>query len=157
MTTAALLAATLLSGAANVPLPARADISVDLALTSTIVLPGARVELSITNHGPEPLTSATIVVRFGADAGVAQPAPCTFDAAADTLTCPFGPLPVGGTATISTTTYFLLGGPPTRFANTAARTVSTPLDPNSANDTDSEYCTYLGGGFPPPPVPTLYC
>ncbi|ONI87562.1 hypothetical protein ALI144C_09270 [Actinosynnema sp. ALI-1.44] len=159
LTTAALLAATLLGAAATAPLPVAADISVDLAVTSTTyLLPGANFELSITNQGPEPLTSATVVVRFGADGGPTFPTPCAFDSAADTLTCPFGALPVGGTAKISFTAYFAIGGPPMHFTNTATRTASTPLDPDSANDSDSVRCDYIGsGGFPPPAVRTLYC
>ncbi len=158
LTTAALLAATLLGAAATTPLPAGADISVGFNLTSsTVLLPGALAEVSITNHGPQPLTSATVAVQFGANALTIPPTPCAFDRAAKTLTCTFGPLPVGSTAMIPTTIYFLLGGAPTRFSNTATRTASTPSDPNSANDTDTEDCTYFGGGFPPPPIQTLYC
>jgi hypothetical protein len=154
---AAALAATLLGAAATTPFPTGADISVDLNMESTVLLNGAHVEVSITNHGPKPLASATVVVQFGANAAPTQPMPCAFDGAAETLTCSFGALPVGSTATIPTTVYFLISGRPIRFSNTATRTASTPSDPNSANDTDSEDCNYIGGGFPPPPIPTLYC
>lgn len=159
LTTAALLAATLLGATATAPLPSGADLSVDLHLATTVVLlPSAQVHLSVTNHGPDPLTSATVVVRFGVDAWAFQPAPCTFDPTADTLTCPFGALPAGATATISTNVHLLVGGPPLLFDNTATRTASTPADPNGANDTDTHRCYYTGGGgIPPPPTPTLHC
>ena len=168
LTTAALLAATVLGAAATAP-PATgaaatvppvtgADIAVGLASSSsTLLLPGARFDLSITNHGPEPLTSATVVVRFGADAAPALPPSCAFDGATEALTCTFGALPAGGTATASTTVYFLISGPPTRFSNTATRTASTPADPDSANDTASVGCSFQGSTFPPLPVPSLYC
>lgn len=160
LTTAALLAATLLGAAVTTPPPAGSDISVDLTLTSTkVLLPGAYYEVSITNHGPDPLTSATVVVQFGVDAASGWPQPCPADGPR-TLTCTFGALPVGETATISSPypMYMSVYGRPFRFDNTATRTASTPSDPNSANDTDTESCSYLGGGgIPPSPVPTLYC
>lgn len=150
--------ATPLSGAtAPAPPPASADISVDLTSTGrTILLPGANFDLSITNNGPDPLTSATVVVQFGVQAGTTPPAPCTFDAVSK-LTCAFGALPVGSTAKVSTTVYFRVSGPPMRFSNTATRTTSTPADPNGANDIDTVGCSFLGSSFPPPPIPTLYC
>lgn len=161
LTTAALLAATLLGAAATAPVPSGADISVDLALTSTtVLLPGAYVDVSITNNGPDPLTSATVVVQFGVNVASGYPQPCPLDAATDTLTCTFGALPPGATATISSgyPVTMVVGGKPFRFANTATRTASTPSDPVSANDTDTEYCYYAGGGgIPLPPVPTLFC
>jgi hypothetical protein len=158
LTTAALVVATLLSSAAIALPPAGADISVDFtSSSSTVLLPGAKLDLSITNHGPDPLTSATVVVQFGATAGSTWPTPCAFDTAAKTLTCTFSALPVGSTATISATVYFGVNGRPTHFFNTATRTASTPSDPNSANDTDTMRCSFSGSWFPPPPGPTLYC
>ena len=152
LTTAALLAATL-----TAPLPA-ADLAVDLDATSfTVLLPGATVDLSITNHGPDPLTSATVVVHFGANAAPARTEQCTFDGDTENLTCTFGALPAGATATISATVYFLISGPPQRFTNTATRTASSPADPDGTDDTDSVDCSFLGSSFPPSPVPTLYC
>ena len=148
-----------LLGTAATPPPATADISVDFESPRSLVFGGARFEVSITNHGPDPLTSATVVVQFGVNSGTGWPTPCAFDSTASTLTCTFGALPVGGTATLSTShpIYLAVSGPPFRFSNTATRTASTPSDPNSTNDIDTDDCSFMGSVFPPSPVPTLYC
>jgi Domain of unknown function DUF11 len=151
---AALLVAASLLG----PPSATADIAVDLdAITQPVLLQISTFDVTVTNHGPDPVTSATVVVQFDARAYPPGTSPCAYDATAKTLTCTFGPLAVGGTATISTTILFPTNGPPTTYFNTATRTASTPTDPNSTNDSDQHNCVFLGGGFPPSPVQSLYC
>lgn len=154
MFSAALLVAASLLG----PPTATADIAVDLdARTQPVLLQISTFDVTITNHGPDPVTSATVVVQFDTRAYAPGASPCAYDATAETLTCTFGALPVGGTATMSTQILFPTNGPPTMYLNTATRTTSTPPDPNSTNDSDPNNCVFLGGSFPPSPIQTLYC
>lgn len=132
-----------------------ADLAVDLAATGTLLLPGANYQVTVTNNGPSALTSATVVVALhpGAYSGPGSP-PCVFSAAADTLTCSFGPLSAGGSATLTGTVFFSLPSPPTPVDATATRTAGVPPDPVPGNDTDTVHCVYKrdSGIFPPPPT-----
>lgn len=157
-TTALLLAASLFGAAPT------ADLAVDLeAGHETLLLPGARYDVTITNHGPEPIDSATVVVTFEYQTLSSATEPCVHEPTAYTITCTFGPLAAGATATLSRTIYYL-GLPwaspsrPTPVNATATRTASTPADPNPANDADTKRCLYRGpAGIPPSPFPTLSC
>jgi hypothetical protein len=134
-----------------------ADLSVALGVQpAPVLLAGGRFDASVTNHGPDPLTSATVVVTFdhqASPAGATQQCPVV----ANTMTCGFGPVPVGGSATLSTFVYFLTSGAGTRIVVTATRTASTPPDPNTGNDTVTLTCRDDGGQIPPSPFPRLHC
>ena len=128
-----------------------ADLKVRLSAVGSLLLAGARYTVSITNNGPEPLTSATVVVRLDPRAFTTSGSPaCPFDTTADTLTCTFGALPVGGTATSSESVYFVINDNRATLDATATRTASAPSDPSARNDTDSVACTYQA----PPPFGT---
>jgi hypothetical protein len=74
------------------------------------------------------------------------------------LTCDFGALAVGGSATMSATVYYSIGGPPRLTHATATRTASTPFDPSQVNDTDTDTCYYDGSqGIPGTGRPSLWC
>jgi hypothetical protein len=152
---ALLLAASLLTAS-----PA-ADVAVDLNAWATYLLPGARYDVTITNHGPKPLASATVVVRLAYPTSSGDPQPCVHDPAANTITCTFGPVPAGGSATMSKTVYYYsipVQTPATPVDATATRTASSPADPNPANDVDTKRCWYdFQPGIPPSPYPPLSC
>jgi hypothetical protein len=80
------------------------------------------------------------------------------DSTTDTLTCSFGPLPAGATATLSTWVYFLLPPAHTEVDATATRTASTPADPGPSNDSATTHCSHgqSPGGYPPNQW-RLYC
>lgn len=154
---ALLLAASVLTAAPT------ADLAVDLSARGTYLLPGARYDVTVTNHGPEPLASATVVVALGYQTLSSATEPCVHDPDAYTITCTFGPLAAGATATLSRTVYYL-GIPwespsrPTPVDATATRTASIPADPNPANDADTKRCWYWGpSGIPPSTYPPLSC
>jgi hypothetical protein len=154
-TTAALVLVTGLLGA---PQQQAADLSVDLDARHTYLLPGATYSVSVTNHGPDALDSATVVVALehplmGTTAGT-----CAVDTAARTITCDYGPLPAGATATATGTVTYNILGPARPVSATATRTASTPHDPNPGNDTDTRTCWYDGyHGMPPFPWPPMTC
>lgn len=154
--TAALALAASLLGAP--PAQQAADLSVDLLARGTLLLPGARYDVVITNHGPDALESATVVVTLEHQVLGTAPTACVVDTVARTMTCSFGPLPAGGTATASGYVNYLITGPPRQVTATANRTASTPADPNPGNDTDTKSCWYSGPpGIPLPPYPPLWC
>ena len=136
-----------------------ADLAVAIRGQGSVLLPGARYTVSVTNHGPEALTGATVVVRL--DPRVMEPAtgqPCPYDAESLTLTCTFGAVAVGATASMYSSVYYLLRGEPTEVLATATRVASTPADPEPANDSATRRCWYSGyQGFPPPPGPPMTC
>lgn len=135
-----------------------ADLAVDLEARNTLLIPGARYEVSITNHGPDPVTSATVVVTLDPRTMRNATAPCVLDADADTLTCTFGQVPAGSTATMTGLVYFIISGAPAPIDATATRTTSAPADPNAGNDTDTKRCWFQGSSVPPPPPsPPLRC
>ncbi|GAB2736589.1 DUF11 domain-containing protein [Amycolatopsis magusensis] len=137
--------------------PGAADLSIGMTALPGSVLPGARYEVSVTNLGPDPVTSARVVVALDPRVTSGAAAPCVLDTAADTMTCDFGPVQAGGTAAMAGWVYYTYGGPPTLSA-TATRTASTPVDPGPANDAATVTCWYFGSpGLPPPPLPPLWC
>lgn len=137
------------------------DIVVGLDAIGSVLLAGARYDVSITNNGPEALTSATVVVQLDSRSGPSgTPPPCPLDTTTDTLTCTFGPLAVGATATVSNWVFFALPYQThlTIYA-TATRTASTPTDPDPSNDSATVPCSYseAPGGIWPPTMWRLYC
>jgi hypothetical protein len=107
-----------------------------------------RFDVSITNNGRDPLQSATVKVRADRPVLTAQ-TPCSFHRPTATLTCQFGTLAVGATATASSVLWFSLGSQFDRFDLTATRVASVPADPNPTNDTAIETCEWWGSGIPP--------
>lgn len=142
------------------PASANADPTADIAVTldsiGSVLLAGARYTVTITNHGPDQLDSATVVVRLDPrfSATTAGEVPCPLDRNAATLTCTFGPLPAGGSASVNPFVYY--GGfkkDRAVVSATATRIASNPADPNSANDSDPTACDYqrplFGQTWPP--------
>lgn len=146
----AVTAALLTSGARADAAPSSADLSVDLTAVTALLLPVVDYRVSVTNHGPQPLTSATVVVALD-PRSTTTTAPCVFADA--TLTCSFGPLAPGATATLTNRVYFDVMYTEATLDATATRTVSTPTDPNAGNDTDTARCRHESEqiGFPPWP------
>lgn len=100
-------------------------------------------DVSVTNHGPDALTSATVTLQLDSRAHTIWTSPCTFVVATDVVTCPFGAVAAGATATIGFSAYYVMHG--SSFATldtTATRTVSTPQDPVVSNDTDAARCRW---------------
>jgi Domain of unknown function DUF11 len=136
------------------------DLAVEMSGIGVPVLPGATYTVSITNNGPEPLTSATVVVQLDRQVGLIgtnPPSPCPLDTKAATLTCSFGVLPVGSTASLRNTVYYRLRADRGTLVATATRTASAPADPDSGNDTDTVTCGYWTPGIGNPWPPPVYC
>jgi len=137
--------------------PASADLAVGLGATGSLLISEVFYSVSVTNNGPGALASASVTVRMDPRVGfLTGTSPCTLDKAAATLTCPFGSLPSGATATDKASVYFYVFMRPFTIKATATRTSSTPADPNNANDSASHDCfwAYSGGSTPPS---RMYC
>jgi hypothetical protein len=132
---------------------AQADEATDLAVrldsVGYLLLPYGRFDISITNNGGDPLRSATVTLQADRPMNSTQ-TPCVVNQPAATLTCQFGALAVGATATASSVIVFNLSNGPRgdRVRLTVTRVASTPADPNPANDTATETC-----GWVPSPAP----
>jgi hypothetical protein len=156
MLTALMLAASLLTAAPAVD--PGADLSVDLDARGMQILVSVRYSVSVTNHGPDPVTSATVTVQLEYP-GSGAVAPCALPTHTTTMTCTFGTVPVDSTVT-ATSIIFLsppapTSGRPVPVNATATRTASTPTDPNAANDADTRTCWFYGLNPPqvwPPPM-----
>ncbi len=139
--------------------PADADLAVELDAVGHFVMPGAQYTISLTNNGPQALTSATVVIQLDPRAGgVFNPPPCPYDEVADTLTCSFGAIAVGATAVMATSWVVYSLTTATQVDATATLATSTPSDPDPANDSASSTCDYRAdpGGFPPVPY-RMFC
>jgi hypothetical protein len=147
---AAVTAALLTSGARADAVPSSADVSVDLTAVAGVIWPMVDYRVSVTNNGPQPLTSATVVVALDPRSGTTS-SPCAFANA--TLTCSFGALAPGATAALTNRVYFDIFYTEATLDATATRTASTPTDPNAGNDTDTARCHHERDevGFPPWP------
>jgi hypothetical protein len=135
------------------------DLAVELDVVAGLLLPSAQYKVSVTNNGPQALTSATVIVHLDPRvSGTFQPPPCPLDTATATLTCSFGPLATGATAAKTTWVVYNLPNASTSVNATATLTSSTPADPNPANNSAAEECWYTNHypGFPPYPY-RLFC
>jgi uncharacterized repeat protein (TIGR01451 family) len=96
--------------------------------------------VSVTDNGPASVRSATVTATVPVGLRVSSSS-CTVSG--NTVSCPFGSVPVGGraTATFSVPAGLLDIGLPYRF--TAQRTSSSPTDPNSADDSAATTCTVV--------------
>ena len=148
---AAVTAALLTPGAPVDAAPSSADLSVDLTAVAGVVMPVVDYHVSVTNNGPQPLGSATVVVALDPRSATLTTTPCVFANA--TLTCSFGSLAPGATATLINRVYFDVFYTEATVDATATRTASTPTDPNAGNDTDTARCRHESEqiGFPPWP------
>lgn len=118
-----------------------ADLAVSLAATPVGGLFSGRVDytLTVTNQGPETVTSATISADLPAGF-TASSTDCTI--AAGKLTCAVaGPLAKGASVTRHVTVHVGLLNLGRTFTVTAARTASAPTDPVAANDRASRTCS----------------
>lgn len=125
------------------PATSTADLGVTLdAVAGGFLSPTIDYTLTVASNGPAASTGATVEVSLpSAVSSVANlPSGCTYASATDTVTCTYGSTGVGSPATRTFRASFgaLAIGP---LPATATRTVSTPADPNAANDTDSVTCT----------------
>lgn len=138
--------------------PADADLVVELDAMGHVVVPAALYTISLTNNGPQPVASATVIVQLDSRAGgVFNPPPCPYDAVADTLTCSFGAIAVGATAVKNTSFVVYTVVAPTQVTATATLATSTPADPDPANDSASSTCDYrVNTGLPPVPY-RMFC
>ena len=135
-----------------------ADLAVGLGATGSLLISTVSYSVSVTNNGPDALASASVTVRVDSRVSfVTGTTPCVLDKVAATLTCPFGSLPSGATATDKATIYFSLQTRPFTVKATATLTSSTPADPNNANDSAAHDCfwVYYGGIGAPPG--RMYC
>jgi hypothetical protein len=156
-TVALVSAGLVVSGAtaASAQADSGADLTVGLGAFGIPLLVGASYNVSVTNNGPEPLTSATVVVRIDPRVWTAGGTPpCPLDVAAATLTCTFGALSVGASTSLRSSVYFRVSDDRATLLATATRTASDPGDPNAGNDTASATCQYRrppeGSNWPPP-------
>lgn len=156
----AVLALVLTGSPASAELPSSssgADVAVDLGATAWFLLPVVDYTLRVANHGPQPLTSATVVVQFDPRLHAVQSTPCSLDAATDRLTCAFGPLAAGASVTVAFWARYDLPRERLSLVTTATRTASTPADLVPTNDTDSIRCDWRPDlGMAPPPY-HLHC
>jgi uncharacterized repeat protein (TIGR01451 family) len=120
---------------------ARADLSVALTGSPQLSLLTTRLSftVTVTNQGPGRTQAAQITATIPSGLHATS----TKCAANSTGTvCSFGPLASGASASASFTVPVGLAiGVPFRF--TAARTSSTPTDPNPANDSAAVTCTVV--------------
>lgn len=124
--------------------PAEADLEVRLGAVGSLLMSTVFYSVTVTNNGPSALDSATVVVEVDSRAWfLASGSPCTLDKQAATLTCPFGSLASGATATDKASIYFDVRSASSVDA-TAALATSAPWDPNSANNSDSHHCFWNG-------------
>jgi hypothetical protein len=138
---AAVAIVTVFSAPAVSAKTAEADLAVHLGAFG-LTLPMVFYAVSVTNNGPDPITSATVVVHVDPRASFLG-APCTLDKPSATLTCQFGSLGSGATATIRSPVHFNLQAS-TLLNATATLATSTPADPNSANNSESHSCYWDG-------------
>lgn len=112
----------------------QADVSV--ALTATPHLGSLDFRVTIKNHGPAPLQTATVTTPMPPGL-TATSTTCT-----PAVTCTFTGLPNGATAnaTFRVPLTLLTIGP---YTFTAHRTTSTPQDPTPTNDTDTVHCNVV--------------
>jgi Domain of unknown function DUF11 len=119
------------------------DVAVGLDATGSLLISGARYTVSVTDNGPQALVAATVVVRLDPRvAGNPGTASCPYDTANHTLTCSFGALAAGATATQATSVYFNFPATTVDFDATATLVSSTPADTDAANNSDSARCHY---------------
>lgn len=120
-----------------------ADLEVTLSSVASLLMPSAFYAVTITNHGPGALDSATVTVRLDLRAwSTLGSTVCPLDRTTSTLTCTFGAVPAGASASLKPHVYYNIKE---RFATlqaTATRTASTPADPNATNDSDPTTCWY---------------
>ncbi len=129
------------------PPPAdEADLAVGLSAAGVLLQSKIDYTLGVTNNGPDALTSATVVTQVPpTTTSVANLGPCTYNNTLKQVSCPAGALASTAStnftfrATIATLT---IGLP---LHAEAQRTVSTPNDPNPANDTDPANCLVITG------------
>jgi hypothetical protein len=132
--------------------PAEADLEVHLGAVGSLLMPTVFYSVTVTNNGPSTLGSATVVVKLDSRAwSLTSGGPCTLDKPTATLTCPFGSLAGGATATGKASVYFDVRSASSVDA-TATLATSAPRDPNSANNSDSHHCFWDGmAGIGQPP------
>jgi len=132
---------------------AATDISVELDAMGHVVVPAVLYLITLKNNGPDPVSSATVVVQLDPLAGgVFNPPPCPYNSVNDTLTCTFGPIAPGATVTKDTSfvVYGVVG--PTQVTATATLATSTPADSSASNNASSATCDYRRNtGLPPVP------
>lgn len=149
------------AGPANATSTSSADLAVELDSFGGLLEADIYYDVSVTNNGPQPVTSATVVVRLDPRARsiLTSTTSCSLDTATDLATCAFGAVAVGATAKLNAWIYFDLPLAHTYVAATAALVSSAPADPNPANDSANLRCEYTNHypGFPPYPYRMRNC
>jgi hypothetical protein len=143
--TALLVVGVVLSGAsaASADTDPSADLAVTLSSAPSVIQISVHYTVTITNHGPDPLTSATVAVRLDPRAwSTLGTTTCPLDPATATLTCTFGPLPAGASASLKPWVFYDIDERYATLRATATRTASLPADRNGANDSDPTTCWY---------------
>ncbi|MFJ2406682.1 DUF11 domain-containing protein [Streptomyces xanthochromogenes] len=122
----------------------KADLAVTLnASPHGLGITYATFTATVTNNGPATATAAQI--RFTYPTGFVLPSAtgCTVNATARTATCDLGALASGASTTRTLGLHTGLLTISSHLTVTAARTTSTPTDPQPANDTASATCSAL--------------
>jgi hypothetical protein len=131
------------------------DLAVGLDAVGSLLLSGAHYTVSVTNNGPQALTSATVVVQLDPRGpfAVGRPPACPVNTATATMTCSFGPVATGATSSLTTWVLFNLPQAPTEVDATATLAASNPADTTPANNSASAECHHHQDqvGFPPWP------
>ncbi|WP_091304132.1 DUF11 domain-containing protein [Amycolatopsis tolypomycina] len=122
-----------------------ADIKVALGATGHGGL-NARIDytLTVTNNGPSAATGIRVVATYPAGLSFASGNGCVRVGTTRTVNCDVASLASGASATpkFSVNGGLLALG---SYTTTAARTASSPADPNPANDSASKTCSALTG------------
>ena len=134
--------------------PAAADIAVTKTVSNATPSVGANVTFTVTAHngGPNPTTSLQVTDLVPAGLTFVSATQTQGTYAAGSGIWDVGVLPVGATATLSIVVTVTGTSPVT---NVASRSSSSPIDPNSANDSASAVVTgstipgLPGTGVPP--------
>ncbi|MGC5399221.1 hypothetical protein ACPXCP_26200 [Streptomyces sp. DT20] len=118
-----------------------ADLAVALTATHAPGLLGGRIDytLTLTNNGPDTLTSATVTATL--PPGTATSPDCAITPG--TATCTATALASGASTTRHVSVPVALLSLGTPYTVTATRTTSAPTDPHPANDTATRTCTAL--------------
>ncbi len=122
---------------------AAADVGVTLAASPRPALLGGSIvyTVTVTDHGPSALTSATVSALLPTPMAAASGGDCTVGGR--DVSCSVGALAVGASATRQFTVpvgLLTLGLP---YKVTVDRSASSPIDLNTANDAASRSCTVL--------------
>lgn len=149
-TTAARLSALALAVAGVLALPTAAhgvtptaDAAVTLTATPHFALltPSLVYTVTVTNHGPDPLTSATVTTAVADVLTPASGSGCTVNPGS--AVCPFGPIAVGASQSRTVTLPINPITLALTIRATSTITAASATDPDAGNNSETVDCTYL--------------